>query len=227
MKFSHNKKIEEFYNLLTKLKFRLGDYRKLGDCTGNMSWPDKGVYFFFNLNEKRRGDEQLRVVRVGTHALVQGKKTTLWSRLYQHRGTLSGGGNHRGSVFRKHVGEALMIRDNWPSFIREKWGVGSSANKELREIEYPYEKKVSCYLGNLFVLWLPVEGLDSYKMRSYLERNSIALLVHSTDVPSENWLGNYSPNELIRKSGLWNVNHVHESIDIDFLDVLSDFVGSS
>lgn len=227
MKFSIDKRVEKFYSLLSDLNARIGGYRKLKDCTGTLKWPDQGIYFFFNPAEKRLCDDLLRVVRVGTHALVQGKKTTLWRRLYQHRGTLSGGGNHRGSIFRKHIGEALIIRDNWPPFVREKWGVGSSANKELREIECPYENKVSCYLGNLFVLWLPVEGLDSYKMRSYLERNSIALLVHSADVPSENWLGNYSPNELIRKSGLWNVNHVHESIDKDFLDVLSDFVSSS
>jgi len=48
-----------------------------------------------------------RVVRVGTHGLKTGSTSTLWGRVHQHRDTREGGGNHRGSVFRLHVGQAL------------------------------------------------------------------------------------------------------------------------
>ena len=41
----------------------------------------------------------------------QGSTSTLPGRLRQHRGvTSSGGGNHRGSVFRQHVGRCLAVR---------------------------------------------------------------------------------------------------------------------
>ncbi|MBN1684699.1 MAG: hypothetical protein JW855_04630 [Gammaproteobacteria bacterium] len=228
MTLSIDERVEKFYNLLSILKSHLGGYRKLGGCTGKMNWPDKGVYYFFNPNEKRRGDEQLRVVRVGTHATIQNAQSTLWGRLIQHRGTLSGkyagGGNHRGSVFRRHVGDALMNRDGWPEFVQHTWGVRSSAESEIRKAEHPYEQKVSDYLGDLFVLWLRVEGSESHKMRSYIERNSISLLCLSEDRPSESWLGNFSSSDVIRKSGLWNVNHVGESVDTDFLSVFSNYV---
>jgi hypothetical protein len=228
MNYGIDEQVEEFYNLLSNLKSRLGGFRKLGDCTGKMCWPDQGVYFFFNPTEKRRDNEQLRVVRVGTHATVNTAQSTLWGRLIQHRGTLSGkyagGGNHRGSVFRRHVGDALMNRDGWPEFVQKTWGVRSSSESKIRMAEHPYERKVSDYLGNLLVLWVKVEGSESYKMRSYLERNSIALLCNSGDIPGENWLGNYSSNVMIRKSGLWNVNHVGESVDTNFLSVFSDYV---
>jgi hypothetical protein len=46
---------------------------------------------------------------VGTHALTATSQVTLWGRLRQHRGHLAGphpgGGNHRASVFRRHVAE--------------------------------------------------------------------------------------------------------------------------
>jgi hypothetical protein len=70
------------------------------------------------------------VVRVGTHALKAGGSTTLWGRLSTHRGQLrSGGGNHRGSIFRLIVGTALIARDGhkFPT-----WGEGSSAAKDIK-----------------------------------------------------------------------------------------------
>jgi hypothetical protein len=67
------------------------------------------VYFFFEDGEVR-ADGGLRLVRVGTHALTATSKATLWGRLRQNRGQVGGrspgGGNHRGSVFRRHVGAA-------------------------------------------------------------------------------------------------------------------------
>ena len=52
-----------------------------------------------------------RIVRVGTHALTEGSGTKLWSRLSPHGGQpKSGGGNHRGSIFRLIVGTAIMAR---------------------------------------------------------------------------------------------------------------------
>ena len=70
-----------------------------------------------------------RVVRVGTHGL-RPSHSTLWGRLSQHKGSVGGGmpggGNHRGSVFRLHVGSALLQTSDWSEAIRASWSVGSN-----------------------------------------------------------------------------------------------------
>jgi hypothetical protein len=99
-----------FYSLLDELGNKVGGARTLASCRGRMQWPARGVYFFHETGENRADTgEGSRVVRVGTHALKEGRSTTLWDRLSAHRGKLrSGGGNHRGSIFRLIVGTALI-----------------------------------------------------------------------------------------------------------------------
>ena len=99
-----------FYSLLDTLASNIGSARRLEACSGRMDWPARDVYFFFETGEAR-SDTGVgpRIVRVGTHALKQGSKTKLWSRLSQHRGQRSSvGGNHRGSIFRLIVGASLI-----------------------------------------------------------------------------------------------------------------------
>jgi NAD(P)-dependent dehydrogenase (short-subunit alcohol dehydrogenase family) len=113
---SFDKRLEDvkrFYEILEALENKLGGKRTLANCNGRMGWPEREVYFFFELGEYRStSGVGMRVVRVGTHALTEKSKTTLWNRLSQHQGTIkSGGGNHRGSIFRHHVGTALIARD--------------------------------------------------------------------------------------------------------------------
>ena len=103
-----------FYSILDSLQHKIGGSRKLADCSGRMVWPRRGVYFFHELGENRSdtGDGP-RVVRVGTHALTAGSGTKLWTRLSQHKGSpKTGGGNHRGSIFRLIVGAALINRES-------------------------------------------------------------------------------------------------------------------
>jgi len=221
--------INRLYELLTELEAQVGGKQKLGDCTGYMDWPDRGVYLFFAPDEFR--GEQLRVTRVGTHAVSSGSSTSLWDRLRTHRGakrgTYEGGGNHRGSVFRKRVGEALIERDTHHDEY-PNWGIGSSAGREQRLAELELEQQVSDYLRDLPFLWVDVDdepGPDS--TRAYLERNAIALLSNyereSID-SRKDWLGQYSRSEKIRRSGLWNVDHVDENYDPDFLDTLHTYI---
>nr|WP_235920874.1 hypothetical protein [Natronorubrum halalkaliphilum] len=138
-------------------------------------------------------------------------------------GTYEGGGNHRGSVFRKRVGEAIIDRDGYQEEYPE-WGNGSSADRELRLEELEMEQQVSEYVRELPFLWVKVDdepGPESERV--YLERNAIALLSNyqktAIDARSESWLGKYSRSEEIRRSGLWNINHVEENYDSDFLDL--------
>ncbi|GAA0646545.1 hypothetical protein [Salarchaeum japonicum] len=222
--------IDRLYHLLEKLEETVGGKQKLKDCTGYMDWPDRGVYFFFTPDEHRDADDQLRITRIGTHAVSEGSSTSLWDRLRTHRGakrgTYEGGGNHRGSVFRKRVGEAFVERaslnDEYPH-----WGKGSSAKRERRLDELEMERRVSGYLRDLPFLWLNVDDEPSAEsQRAYIERNTIALLSNyqreAVDARADNWLGNHSRSKKIRESGLWNVNHVDEDYDPDFLDLLRD-----
>jgi hypothetical protein len=102
---------DRFYHLLDALAKHEEGPRRLRDCTGADGWPRHGVYFFYEDGEAR-ADGSPRVVRVGTHALTATSGTTLWGRLRQHRGRVGGrnpgGGNHRASIFRGHVGTALI-----------------------------------------------------------------------------------------------------------------------
>ena len=168
-----------------------------------------------------------RIVRVGTHALKPGSRSTLLGRLSQHRGNAnSGGGNHRGSIFRSIVGAAIIERDGFNCL---SWGQGHSAPKEVRERERPLEQAVSEMMGSMSCLWIAVEdepGPDS--LRGYIERNAIALLSNygrtPSDPPSPGWLGRFSDRERLRRSGLWNSNHVDETYAPDFLETLTRLV---
>ena len=63
-----------------------------------------------------------------------------------------------------------------------------------------------------------------------VERNAIALLSNfersPTDPPSRGWLGHQCNRKRIRKSGLWNSNHVDESYDPEFLSMLERLTDS-
>jgi hypothetical protein len=100
--------MNEFYEILGELRERVGGCRRLCECKGKSGWPERGVYFFLEDGEFREDQKTLRVVRVGTHAITATSKTTLWNRLHTHRGHSDLGGNHRGSIFRKRIGEALL-----------------------------------------------------------------------------------------------------------------------
>jgi hypothetical protein len=228
--------LDRLYDLLADLERRVGGTRKLKNCTGYMDWPDRGVYFFLEPGERCDSTGRFRVTRVGTHAVSAGSSTSLWDRLKQHYGTGSGssdhphGGNHRGSVYRKRVGEAIIekhdLHDDYPDWD-DRWSRIDRDRSTVRDEEYILERRVSAYIRDQPFLWVDIDdepGADSD--RAFVERNAIALLSNldgqSLDPRSDGWLGRYSRSQAIRESGLWNVNHVEERHDADFLDVLEE-----
>ena len=223
--------IKEFYDILACIEGRVRGCRTLAKCDGRMTWPDRGVYFFFEANEQRSlSGKGARVVRVGAHAVRNNSQTTLWDRLRQHcDSTRSGGGNHRSSVFRKLIGEALAKRgdcqfpESWNKKLKDaekETGVGSS---EIRSKELELEKLVSSYIGKMPFLWLNVpDDPGPNSKRAFIERNAIALLCNAqqtddTDKASESWLGRYSEQPKVRNSGLWNRDYVDKDYDPKFL----------
>jgi hypothetical protein len=156
--------VEGFYLALRKLAEICHGPRRLRDCHGTERWPLHGVYFFYELGE-RRADDSDRVVRVGTHALTPSSQTTLWDRLRQHRGQVAGrnpgGGNHRASVFRRHVGAALIRRENLPDDLLRSWLDRHGPWPGWAAQESQIELAVSSHLGAMPFLWLSYGGCSS------------------------------------------------------------------
>jgi hypothetical protein len=220
-----------FYNLLERLKQRLGGTRTLATNDGFDDWPSRGVYFFFEpLEIRKESGDGPRVVRVGTHALKTGSKSTLRQRLIQRRGQSSGLGNHRGSIFRLLVGQAMLARggldpcSSWgvKGEISQASAVLNVSRNTLAADEAPVELNVSKYIGSMPFLWLGVgDEPGPNSLCGVIERNAIALLSNYQrpvlDPPSPGWLGNASNRPLVRDSGLWNQRHVEEAHDPAFL----------
>ena len=237
---SRKKDLPRLYECLSQLERKLGGRRSLGDMGTSRDWPRRGVYFFFETGELRSDSGAgVRLVRVGTHALTAGTRSTLHQRLRQHGGRSAGGGNHRGSIFRLLIGEALLARNDCPSCSSwgEKGDIGKAAlhlgrsRSELAADEAPVEFSVSAYLRAMSFLWLPIDdepGPES--LRGLIERNTIALASNfdrsPLDPPSHAWLGHLSSREKVRRSGLWNQRHVDESHDPAFLEVLEGLIVS-
>lgn len=221
--------LDLFYALLGELEERIGGRRRLGESHGGMEWPERGVYFFFEAGECRtHSPDTARVVRVGTHAMTTRSGMTLWKRLNQHRGTRNpDGGNHRGSIFRFLVGQALMSQGSLS--MSNTWGRRAVAPRQVRLIERPIEQKVSDYLGAMTLVFLPVSDvLGPQWPWDVIERNSVALLSNfsnpTPDQPSANWLGRHSNRDRVRHSGLWNNNYVDNAYDPGFLRLFEDLI---
>ena len=202
-----------FYDLLERLEGRIGGKRVLADYIGGMHWPNRGVYFFCEAGESRsRSGEGLRVVRVGTYGLKAGSRSTLWKRLAQQQGI-----------------------DLPPS-----WGVGGDPGAAARRLrldrsgvklaEAELEARVSHHIRAMPFLWLNVGDEPGPRSeRETIERNAIALLSGyrepALDPPSPGWLGHSSDRWRVRRSGLWNNNHVDEDYDPSFLDTMEKRIG--
>jgi hypothetical protein len=219
--------LAEFYRLMSLLGTLPNQARPLSELVGKRMMPQRGVYFFREPGELC-ADGAPRIVRVGTHAVSAGSKSTLRARLKTHLGNLSGSGNHRGSIFRLHLGHALLSKE---SRKLPTWGKGSVAPLELKgsrealAAEAEWEMRVSQHLGAMEVLWVDVpDEPSSESERAFIERNAIALLSTRRDTSPRHgrgWLGEYSPREEIRTSQLWNLRHIDETHHSSFLTILA------
>lgn len=165
--------------------------------------PENGIYILFEKGEFAHSTN--RIVRVGTHT----GKNQLRSRLFQH--FLNE--NKDRSIFRKNIGRALLNRDK-DSFL-EKWELDLTT-KDAKEkysdsVDFDrqkeIEKKVTEYIQKNFSF--VVFQIDEKTKRLEIESKIISTISLCDECkPSKNWLGNFSPKEKIRKSGLWLVNEL-------------------
>ncbi|MEX1178227.1 MAG: hypothetical protein WEB09_07170 [Nitriliruptor sp.] len=74
-----------------------------------------------------------------------------------------------------------------------------------------WKRAVSAVIGAMPLLWIDVPDRHA---RGLIERDLIGLLSNADreaiDPPSARWLGHSADRLAIRRSGLWNVNHVND-----------------
>ncbi len=165
--------------------------------------PANGIYILFEKGELAHSTN--RIVRIGTHTGIN----QLRSRLNQHFIKE----NKDRSIFRKNIGRALLNKDKDP--FLEKWEIDLTTRKAKEKyselIDFVKQKEVErkvtkCIQENF---WFVVFEVDDKRKRLDLEAKIISTVSLCKDCsPSENWLGNFSPKEKIRKSGLWLVNEL-------------------
>jgi hypothetical protein len=232
--------LRQLYSALATLKDQIDGPYYLDECTGSMDFPDRGVYFFFapGSDLAHSSSSTWHLTRIGTVGVADGSSASLWGRLRQHRGNTrgeyAGGGNARGSVFRKHVGRAIIERDGLHDQYPH-WGVPHAEGLDidtdaLREQEHPLEERVSAYIRSLPFLYLDVEdqpGPDSD--RAAIEMNAIALTSHyrrqmETPYPKPSWLGRHSPKPEIYRTALWNIEHVSALFSQAIHETMTEYI---
>lgn len=184
--------LKRFYSILRRLETTLGGPRRLSGCNPDMDWPLRGVYFFMEAGEGRSDSGKgLRVVRVGAV-----RKKRLWKRLYAH------------SIGRSNFASLIALT------LARRYGESSREDATEKILDMPF-------------LWLAVDEHvpRRYTNRYYIERNAIALLSNyyriQLDRPSRSWLGHFSGDNKVARSGLWNSRLVgHRHYDPRFLGIL-------
>jgi len=165
--------------------------------------PENGIYILFEKGEFAHSTN--RIVRVGTHT----GQNQLRSRLFQH--FLKE--NKDRSIFRKNIGRALLNKDK-DNFL-EKWELDlttrNAKDKYSNSVDFDkqkeIEKRVTKYIQENFSF--VVFQIDDKDKRLNFESKIISTVSLCEECkPSKNWLGNFSPKEKIRKSGLWLVNEL-------------------
>ena len=183
------------------------------------SLPLSGIYFFYEKNEIwGHGGEKLRIVRIGTH-----KGKNFRSRISDHFLINNKNFNENKpkpsdrSIFRKNIGRVILNKRKdkylqiWeidftkPENI-EEWAKDRDINKE-KEIEKEITKIIRENFSFRFII---IEDEKKRIGSEGLERKLIATVAQCEKCkPSKNWLGLYSPKEVIKKSGLWLTQHLH------------------
>ena len=176
--------------------------------------PKNGIYILFEKGEIAHSVD--RIVRIGTH----NGNNQLLSRINQHFINE----NKDRSIFRKNIGRALLNKDN--DIFLEQWEIDlttrESKEKYLKNIDIEkikiIEKKITKYIKEYFSFI--VFEIENKENRLLMESKIISTVSLCSECKqTENWLGNYSPKEKIKKSGLWLVNELWkkplEKIDMD------------
>ncbi len=183
--------------------------------------PENGIYILFEKGEFAHSTN--RIVRIGTHT----GNNQLRSRLFQH--FLNE--NKDRSIFRKNIGRALLNQDKdpflgkWELDLTTRNAKDQHSNLVDFEKQKEIEKRVTKYIQDNFSFVVFQIG-DKDKRLNFESKIISTVSLCEECKSSENWLGNFSPKEKIRKSGLWLVNELWKTPlnDEDMIELKQLFV---
>ena len=185
--------------------------------------PVNGIYVLFESGETAHDSN--RIVRVGGHR----GQDRLWPRLIEHFLTE----NKDRSVFRQHIGRAILTRDNDP--FLEHWNIDLTPAENRQRYagvidmkkQATIEKAVTQYIQSHFSL--VVFRVQDKQERAELEKRMIGTVAQCPAChASQGWLGRHHPNHNISSSGLWNIQQLkHSGLTADDLVQLKRIVGQS
>lgn len=169
-------------------------------CTGYESIPKNGIYIMFEKGETAHGGD--RIVRIGSHT----GNDQLRSRIFQHFENE----NKNRSIFRKNIGRCFLNKINRSYLPIWELDTTSKKNKEQysqlieKKFEIDLERQISEYIQ--MKISFCVLDIPSKQDRLCFEAKLIGTVSGCSEcIPSENWLGRYSPKDKIKGSGLWQV----------------------
>ncbi|HEY4168080.1 MAG TPA: hypothetical protein VGM96_14945 [Reyranella sp.] len=162
--------------------------------------PDNGIYVLFEKGERAHGVD--RIVGIGTHK----GQNNLAARVREHLDAP----NKDRSIFRKHVGRCLLAKegdpflDQWQLDLTTRHARTMNGHKvdqvRLKEVE----NDVTRYLTENFSF--SVLRFDSTVERLHCKKSLLSTIFHCSRCgPSETWLGKFHPTQMVRESGLWNM----------------------
>jgi hypothetical protein len=205
-----NEKCHFLHNLFNTLQ-----EHKFNEVEINM-FQFTGVYIVFEKGEFAHDNN--RIVRIGT---TTGENTVLADRLHEHYE------NEGRSVFRNHIAVCLLKKNGDPLELsglfyrsknekycikskieREKWKKNVANQAELLEYKNINEKISSHIRKNCS---FAVFSANRENCEKWEKKIISTISTCTTCKQSDNWLGNYIPNERkkICEGGLWNITHVN------------------
>ncbi len=156
---------------------------------------NNGIYIVFEKAMTAHGAD--RIVHIGTHRSDGGLMRRLDNHLYDK--------DKDRSIFRKHIGIAILNRNGDPFLI--DWEVKRGRNNPARQEEV--EQEVNSYITkNLTFTTIPVVG--EYE-RSEIKSTLLSTIIACNNCVPSQWLGCHHTNSTIRKSGLWNIQGLNKT----------------
>ncbi len=189
-------KVEEYVRGLHKLFNSLQRYRKPFDLT---NIPVNGFCIIFENNQKCFDGEFDRIVNVGFH-YNNGKNR---KRIFQFFRTTG-----RDATLKRHVGLALANQANENEEFLNLWEMPphkkEGKNTDYYEKEKNYNKLVHEYIyNNMSFVVVPYVNSNKNERKLLKDKILYTLAMYNKDKTYRSWLGNESPNVIVRTYGLW------------------------
>jgi hypothetical protein len=182
--------------------------------------PENGIYFFYEKGEVwGHGGKRPGIVRVGTH-----NDGNFQSRIAEHfllnerkmDFDAKSSPPHDRSVFRKHIGRALLhgagdsYLEIWNKDFMERENIRKFGHKRDIAKEKKIERAATEIIRSNFSFRFI--KISEQGTRKDLEKRLIGTLAQcGVCQASPRWLGLDSPKKQIRESGLWLVQHLKAS----------------